>query len=105
MQEALSHVNTSSDQDLYITYNVRAFSVPGDWAWEPCAGYYDTGDMVLDPAPKVFLQNKLTKCRTKLQEVNAQIEAKSDSQSQAMNKHTNVHVYFRERCGQADEDS
>ncbi|EJC97857.1 uncharacterized protein FOMMEDRAFT_114603 [Fomitiporia mediterranea MF3/22] len=76
VRSALEAVNPAPDQDLYITYNTRAFSVPNDWGWEPCAGHYDTGEMVVDPEPKIVLQNKLSRCREKLQEVNGLINSK-----------------------------
>ncbi|KAI5119404.1 hypothetical protein M0805_005947 [Coniferiporia weirii] len=76
IQKSFMQVNPALDQDLYITYNTRAFSVPNDWAWEPCAGYYDTGEMIVEPAPKVLLQNKLTRCRGKLQEVTLLVDEK-----------------------------
>ena len=77
-QQMLSRVDTTADQNLYVEYNVRPFATPGDWTWEPCAGYYDTGEMVVEPAPKVFLQNKLQRSRMKLQEAKSQADAKSE---------------------------
>ena len=79
VREALESVDSSPDQDLYISYNIRSFSVPNDWGWEPCAGYYDTGEMVVEPGPKVVLQNKLSRCREKHAEVTGFIDAKSIS--------------------------
>ena len=76
-REALEGVNPALDQELFINYNTRAFSVPNDWDWEPCTGYYDTGEIVLEPEPKIVLQNKLARCREKLQEVIGLINAKS----------------------------
>ncbi|KAH8114438.1 hypothetical protein DFH11DRAFT_1688953 [Phellopilus nigrolimitatus] len=76
VQQTLTQVDPAPDQDLFIAYNTRPFSVPNDWGWEPCAGYYDSGEMVIEPAPKVFLQNKLSRCREKLQEVSALIDSK-----------------------------
>ncbi|THH08450.1 hypothetical protein EW145_g2696 [Phellinidium pouzarii] len=86
VQQALTQVNPALDQNLYISYNIRAFSVPNDWAWEPCAGYYDTGEMAIDPAPKVFLQNKLSRCKAKQQELYALI----DNKKKDVEKLTNV---------------
>lgn len=37
----LNEVNPSKDQDLYIEYNIRPFSAPSDWKFEPCATFYD----------------------------------------------------------------
>ncbi|KAL5519895.1 hypothetical protein ACEPAG_1555 [Sanghuangporus baumii] len=75
VREALEGVNPSPDQDLYINYNARPFNIPNDWEWEPCAGHYDTGEIVVEPEPKVVLQNKLSRCREKLEEINGLIDA------------------------------
>ncbi|PAV17054.1 Bzz1-Myo3 5p-Bee1p-Vrp1p actin assembly complex component [Pyrrhoderma noxium] len=77
VQETLGQVNAASDQDLFIAYNTRMFTVPNDWGWEPCAGYYDTGEMATESEPKIFLQNKLTRCREKLEETQRQIDIKN----------------------------
>ena len=77
VQETLGQVNAASDQDLFIAYNTRMFTVPNDWGWEPCAGYYDTGEMATESEPKIFLQNKLARCREKLEETQRQIDIKS----------------------------
>ncbi|EIN12379.1 hypothetical protein PUNSTDRAFT_97060 [Punctularia strigosozonata HHB-11173 SS5] len=75
-QEVLSAVNPAQDQDLFIDYNIRPFTAPGDWAFEPCSTHYDTGGINLDPSPKVFLQNKLSRSRAKLEELMPVVEAK-----------------------------
>ncbi|KAF9049462.1 hypothetical protein BDZ89DRAFT_1088904 [Hymenopellis radicata] len=69
VERALSEINVAGDQGLFIDYNIRAFTAPNDWKFEPCATFYDTDELNVDPAPKVFLQNKLTKGRIKLQEL------------------------------------
>lgn len=66
---ALQAVDATADQDLFIDHNIRPFGSPGDWTFEPCATHYDTGEMSLDPAPKVFIQNKLGRARGKLGEL------------------------------------
>ncbi|KAH9933234.1 uncharacterized protein BXZ73DRAFT_89849 [Epithele typhae] len=68
-EQVLSSVNPAVDQDIFIDHNIVPFSTPEDFVFEPCATYYDTGDMSVDPAPKVYLQNRLNKCRTKLQDL------------------------------------
>ena len=78
-QQALSRVSPLSDQELFVAQNSRPFSIPSDWGWEPCTGYYDTGEMVVEPAPKVFLQNKLSRSRGKLEEIDEQMSSKSVS--------------------------
>ncbi|KAJ7095722.1 hypothetical protein B0H15DRAFT_826828 [Mycena belliarum] len=79
---ALAQVDPARDQDLFIEYNVRAFAAPGDWKFEPCVHHYDTEVMSVEPAPKVFLQNKLSRSRAKLQELGPLIEGKRREQDQ-----------------------
>jgi len=73
---AIGEVDPVRDQDLFIDHNVRPFVKPGDWAFEPCSSHYDTGEMCVQPAPKVVIQNKLAKCRSKLQELGPLINTK-----------------------------
>jgi hypothetical protein len=42
VEVALGKVDPAKDQDLFIEHNIRPFSVPVDWAFEPCATHYDT---------------------------------------------------------------
>lgn len=37
----LNQVKPSQDQILFINHNIRPFSVPGDWKFEPCVLHYD----------------------------------------------------------------
>ncbi|RDB15326.1 Protein BZZ1 [Hypsizygus marmoreus] len=76
VESALVAVNPSGDQDLFIQHNIRPFTAPNDWIFEPCSTHYDNSDMSVDPAPKVFLQNKLSRCRLKLQEIAPLIASK-----------------------------
>ncbi len=93
VESALSEINIVGDQSLFIDYNIRPFTAPNDWKFEPCATFYDTASLFLgvyilliwhgvqdelntDPAPKVFLQNKLTRGRIKLQELGPLMETK-----------------------------
>ncbi|KAF8526758.1 hypothetical protein JB92DRAFT_3087230 [Gautieria morchelliformis] len=75
---ALSQVNPAKDQDLFIEYNrnLGGFKVPDDLKFEPCEGFYDTGELNVESAPKVFLQNKLSRCRSKLKELEPVLHAK-----------------------------
>ncbi|THV03882.1 hypothetical protein K435DRAFT_827005 [Dendrothele bispora CBS 962.96] len=82
VETVLTSVDPSKDQDLFIEYNIRPFTAPGDWKFEPCATFYDTEDMSTEPAPKVFLQNKLRKGRAKLQELVPVIETKQRDHDQ-----------------------
>ncbi|KAF5330266.1 hypothetical protein D9758_014458 [Tetrapyrgos nigripes] len=82
LETTLKSVDPSKDQDLFIEYNIRAFTPPGDWKFEPCATFYDTEEMSTEPAPKVFLQNKLRRCQAKLQELSPVVEAKQRDRDQ-----------------------
>jgi hypothetical protein len=39
---SLSAVNPVADQDLFIDYNIRPFSAPANFTFEPCGIHYDT---------------------------------------------------------------
>lgn len=73
---ALIEVQPDKDQALFVESNIRPFSLPDDWVFEPCSNHYDTGDFCIGPAPKVFLQNKLARSRTKLRELNTTLGKK-----------------------------
>lgn len=42
VQSAVGEVNTIQDQDLFVDHNIRPFSAPSDWTFEPCSSHYDT---------------------------------------------------------------
>jgi hypothetical protein len=42
VETAFGDVNPSKDQDLFIEHNIRPFSAPSVWKFEPCAVHYDT---------------------------------------------------------------
>lgn len=67
---ALIEVQPDKDQTLFIESNIRPFSLPDDCVFEPCSNHYDTGDLCIDSAPKIVLQNKLARSRAKLRELN-----------------------------------
>ncbi|KAK7690386.1 hypothetical protein QCA50_007044 [Cerrena zonata] len=69
-------VDPSRDQDLFIDHNIRAFVAPPDFQFEPCGIHYDTGEMSIEPAPKVYLQNRLSRCKQKSSELHTVIDAK-----------------------------
>lgn len=75
-EDVLNLVDPSSDQDLFIDHNIRPFDAPGDWIFEPCAVHYDTSEISVEPAPKVLLQNRLSKSRIKRQEMRPLMQAK-----------------------------
>ncbi|KZT09361.1 uncharacterized protein LAESUDRAFT_675278 [Laetiporus sulphureus 93-53] len=75
-EEKLKAMKPQADQNLFIEHNLRTFMVPTDWSFEPCSTHYDTGDMSVEPAPKVYLQNRLTKSRAKLSELRPVIDGK-----------------------------
>ncbi|KAJ7643977.1 hypothetical protein FB45DRAFT_284926 [Roridomyces roridus] len=82
VEAALGQVNPSQDQDIFIEYNIRPFNPPNDWVFEPCVNHYDTDAISLEPAPKVFLQNKLARSRGKLQELGPLMDGKRREQDQ-----------------------
>lgn len=41
VQTAVGDVNTVQDQDLFVDHNIRPFSAPPDWTFEPCSSHYD----------------------------------------------------------------
>ncbi|KAF7299602.1 hypothetical protein HMN09_00965600 [Mycena chlorophos] len=42
VEKSLAEVNPAKDHALYIEHNLRPFTVPDDWTFEPCALHYDT---------------------------------------------------------------
>jgi hypothetical protein len=95
-QAALNALSPEQDQALYASFNRRPFSKPGDWDFEPCDRYYDTvrdlflrnwlelnqrclalkPEVVTEPEPKILLQNRLQRSRTKISELIPLIEEK-----------------------------
>ncbi|KAG2010325.1 hypothetical protein CC2G_013159 [Coprinopsis cinerea AmutBmut pab1-1] len=82
VQARLNAVDPVKDEELFINHNIRPFSEPLDWKFEPCAGHYDTDAMSVEPVPKVFIQNKLRRCKEKLQELQPLINAKKSEVGQ-----------------------
>ena len=39
---AFGVINPSRDQDIFIDHNIRPFSAPPDFQFEPCGIHYDT---------------------------------------------------------------
>ncbi|CAK5284133.1 unnamed protein product [Mycena citricolor] len=76
VEVAIEAIDPAQDQNLFIEYNIRSFTPPVDWKFEPCVTHYDTEEMSIEPAPKVFLQNKLSRCRSKLKELAPVIDGK-----------------------------
>ncbi|KAI0081551.1 hypothetical protein K474DRAFT_1681918 [Panus rudis PR-1116 ss-1] len=75
-EEAFKSIDPAHDQDIFIDHNIRPFKAPPDWDFEPCSIHYDNGSMSVDPAPKVYLQNRLTRCKQKLLELHPMVDAK-----------------------------
>ena len=42
VESRLAAVNAQADQELFIEHNIRPFTKPGDWSFEPAAVHYDT---------------------------------------------------------------
>ncbi|KAI0662254.1 hypothetical protein C8Q70DRAFT_963999 [Cubamyces menziesii] len=75
-EAALDAVSPQADQDLFIDYNVAPFAPPPDWTFEPSSVHYDLGEMSVEPAPKVYLQNRLSRCRAKIEELDVVLNSK-----------------------------
>ncbi|KAH9890020.1 hypothetical protein C8Q73DRAFT_706343 [Cubamyces lactineus] len=75
-EAALDAVSPQADQDLFIDYNVAPFAPPPDWTFEPSSVHYDHGEMSVEPAPKVYLQNRLSRCRAKIEELDVVLTSK-----------------------------
>ena len=39
---SLMDIDPSIDQSLFIDHNIRPFTAPADWSFEPCVTHYDT---------------------------------------------------------------
>ncbi|KAG6849331.1 hypothetical protein H0H93_009376 [Arthromyces matolae] len=83
---AFSRVDAVKDQDIFIDHNIRPFSAPDDWVFEPCITHYDTPEISVDPAPKIVLQNKLSRCRSKLHELLPLVDTKQTELNQLSNQ-------------------
>ncbi|RXW24100.1 hypothetical protein EST38_g1789 [Candolleomyces aberdarensis] len=84
VETRLNAVNPAQDEALFATHNARPFTAPSDWKFEPCSGHYDTDAMSIDPVPKVFIQNKLRKCKEKLQELQPIITSQKGDAAQTV---------------------
>ncbi|KAG5716655.1 hypothetical protein E4T56_gene16386 [Termitomyces sp. T112] len=72
----LRHLVSLKNRTLFIDHNIRPFIAPDDWTFEPCITHYDTSDISVESAPKIVLQNKLNRCRLKIQELTPLLDAK-----------------------------
>ncbi|KAI0269925.1 hypothetical protein BC834DRAFT_863984 [Gloeopeniophorella convolvens] len=81
---SLNEIDPKKDQELFIEHNLRPFGAPADWGFEPCASHYDTDEVSVEGGAKVFLQNKLSRSRTKLSELKPLLETKRKEAEQAM---------------------
>ncbi|KAF9046761.1 hypothetical protein BJ165DRAFT_1345726, partial [Panaeolus papilionaceus] len=69
-------IDVAQDQVCFINHNIRNFTSPDDWKFEPCSIHYDTDAVSIETAPKVVMQNKLRRSLEKLQELKPLINAK-----------------------------
>ncbi|KAF9473432.1 hypothetical protein BDN70DRAFT_997635 [Pholiota conissans] len=76
VRSRLEVVDLAKDQALFATYNLRTFSAPEDWKFEPSSIHYDTDAMNVELAPKVVIQNKMRRSQEKLLELRPLIESK-----------------------------
>lgn len=42
VEAKLGDIDSTADQAIFIEHNIRPFSAPNDWKFEPCTNYYDT---------------------------------------------------------------
>ncbi|KAI9463789.1 hypothetical protein F5148DRAFT_1286022 [Russula earlei] len=84
VDSAITSVDPKKDQALFIEHNLRPFSSPADWNFEPCASYYDTEELTIEGGAKIFLQNKLSRSRGKLLELKPLLEEKRKEAEQAL---------------------
>jgi hypothetical protein len=53
VEAKVNQIQTSEDQVLFIDHNIRPFTTPDDWKFEPCPVHYDTvSDSPLRSLPK-----------------------------------------------------
>ncbi|KAJ3547629.1 hypothetical protein NMY22_g1574 [Coprinellus aureogranulatus] len=83
VEARLNAVDPVKDEALFAAHNSRQFTMPLDWKFEPCQGHYDTDQLSVDPAPKVFIQNKLRRSKEKLSELQSVIYSKKTEVAQA----------------------
>ncbi|KAN0059693.1 Protein BZZ1 [Thecaphora frezii] len=76
VEEGKGKVNPNQDQQLFIEHNKQRWQEPREWSFEPCSVFFDSPDMSVEPAPTVFLQNRLLRCRAKLAELDPLADAK-----------------------------
>lgn len=82
VEHSFGAVDPQKDQAIFVDHNIRPFMPPNDWQFEPCSSHYDTGEMSVEPGPKVLLQNKLHKSRAKLSELAPVLASKSQEVEQ-----------------------
>lgn len=82
IEQSFGAVNPQADEAIFIDHNIRPFVPPNDWQFEPCSSHYDTGEMSVEPGPKVLLQNKLHKSRAKLNDLAPVLASKNQEVEQ-----------------------
>ncbi|KAF8318394.1 hypothetical protein DL93DRAFT_2075793 [Clavulina sp. PMI_390] len=80
LQTKIQEIDYVADDELFVELNRRPFTIPNDWAFEPCPTFYDTPEISLEPEPKVLLQNKLARAQGKLAE-NRPIQKAKDAEA------------------------
>ncbi|KAG6878303.1 hypothetical protein C0993_009310 [Termitomyces sp. T159_Od127] len=51
---AFNRVDPVEDQNIFIDHNMRPFTAPDDWTFEPCITHYDTASKELDQLSSQF---------------------------------------------------
>lgn len=77
LEAKASQVDPIQDQKLFAEHNQQRWQEPAGWSFEPCVGFFDTGEMLTEPAAVTFLQNRLLRCRSRIAELEPLVEAKA----------------------------
>ena len=101
IESAFTSISPVDDQRLYVEYNRRHWEAPGDWAFEPCVGFFDTAEMAVEEsAARIFLQNRLLRARQRIGEVRPQIE----SRKKELQGLSNLRDAYEKQDGVGDPD-
>lgn len=76
LEAKASQVDPVQDQNLFAQHNQQRWQEPSGWTFEPCSGFFDTGEMSTEPSAVTFLQNRLLRCRARIAELEPLAEAK-----------------------------
>lgn len=60
-EQVLRLVNPLADQNLFIEYNIRAFTAPNNRVFEPCSSHYDTVSLISANLMRFIKKSRRTK--------------------------------------------